>query len=64
MDEISKTLSIIGMTKRDGNYGILVHSQISKNMTQIETIISTVTIVESEEISLLFKKILGRSHVQ
>jgi len=33
-------------------------------MTQIETIISTVAIGESEEIRFLFKEILGRSYVQ
>jgi hypothetical protein len=64
LDEISKALSIIGITKIYSNYGVLVHSQISKNMTQIETIISTVAIGESEEIRFLFKEILGRSYVQ
>ena len=54
----------MGKVKTDSNYGVLIHPQISKNMTQIETIISIVTVREREEIRLSFKEILCRSHVQ
>lgn len=43
-DEVRETLPINGISKRDSNYGILIHAQISKDVTQIETIIRVIGI--------------------